>query len=122
DLLAFLGWRVDHLRREVEIASRMPAIVKTDFAHRITHGGRSVTPHRECWGARTADGVWSFERVEEPGTPWLIYHLPSLADGSYLGVVASETTLDGCRRAVASGWAEQELGRRKAEEAARQAS
>ena len=31
---------------------------------------------RECWGATTTDGEWGFERIEEPGTPWIVVHYP----------------------------------------------
>lgn len=31
---------------------------------------------RECWEATTTDGEWAFERIEEPGTPWVVSHFP----------------------------------------------
>jgi hypothetical protein len=31
---------------------------------------------RECWEATTADGLWAFERIEEPGTPWIVVYKP----------------------------------------------
>lgn len=56
----------------------------------------------ETWEAFTADGEWHFERIEDVGTPWVIYHRPS-------GIEVREFfgTLKACRKAVASGWAEQ---------------
>lgn len=43
------------------------------------HGGA----RRECWEATSDDGVWSFQRLEERGTPWLLVHLPT---GNQLGL------------------------------------
>lgn len=90
-------------------------IVKTDFAHRITHRGGGVTKHRECWGAKTTDGVWEFEREESSGTPWLIWHRPSLNDKSLPHPVIQCGTLLACRRYVADGTAARMLETRKAE-------
>lgn len=97
----------------------LPAIVKTDMDRRFTRSGS--TRYRECWGAKTADGVWSFVRFDEPGTPWGVYHEPSRVDGSYPLPVSLEGSLEGCRWAVASGAAERNLEQRKIEEAARAA-
>jgi hypothetical protein len=36
----------------------------------------------ECWGAETTDGIWAFEREDDTSTLWLVFHKPSLADGS----------------------------------------
>lgn len=79
---------------------------------RITRSGLT---RPECWGAETIDGSWDFEREESPGTPWLVYHKPSVADGSLTFPVISLGTLRDCRAFVASGTAEQELARRKAD-------
>src|SRR5580765_4563393 len=35
---------------------------------------------RECWEATTTDGLWAFERIEEPGTPWIVVHFPRTED------------------------------------------
>lgn len=65
----------------------------------------------ECWGARTADGIWVFDREDEPGTPWTVTHLPTrTVVCTYLG------SLRQCRRYVAAGWAETDLGRLQAHE------
>jgi hypothetical protein len=49
-----------------------------DFATTLrTRGYATGTAlRRECWGAVTADGEWGFERIEEPGTPWIVVHHP----------------------------------------------
>lgn len=49
----------------------IPVEVK-DRASRMYADGRRGRV--EMWSARSRDGVWSFERVEEPGTPWLVFH------------------------------------------------
>jgi hypothetical protein len=84
-------------------------IVKTEFARRFTRSG--VTQHRECWGARTADGVWSFDREDSPGTPWLVYHQPSVADGMLPTPVTMLSSLRSCRGYVACGAADADLAR-----------
>ncbi len=96
-------------------AVALPPIEKTDMARRFTRGGS--TRHRECWAAKTLDGIWEFEREESSGTPWLIYHRPSLDDGSWRQPVMMCGRLDGCRRAVANGGAARMLEQRKAEAA-----
>ena len=73
------------------------------------------TGRMECWGAETADGIWDFQREESSGTPWLMYHKPSVADGSYPLPVSHCGTLRECRAFVASGGATQELAYRKAD-------
>jgi len=79
---------------------------------RITRSGLT---RPECWGAETADGAWGFEREESSGTPWLVYHRPSVADGSYTMPVLHCGTLRECRALVAGGTAGQELTRRKSD-------
>ena len=86
-------------------------IVKTDFARRITYGGRGLTERKECWGARTADGLWLFDREDSPGTPWLVYRAPGTEGGEYGGPVSMFGTLRGCRWYVASGNAQADLDR-----------
>lgn len=87
--------------------------------HQTFRRGPGSPTRRECWGADTADGQWRFVREESPGTPWLVYHLPSVEDGSYTLPVQFCGTLRACRAAVAQGWAAQRLAAHKAEEAAR---
>jgi hypothetical protein len=89
-------------------------IVKTRFAQRITRNG--LTKSRECWAAETTDGLWDFEREDSPGTPWLVYHLPSCRDGSYAMPVHLTGTLRACREYVAAGHAQASLERLQAHE------
>lgn len=50
---------------------RIPVTVKD----RATHLRPDGTAGRvEVWSATSTDGAWSFERAEEPGTPWLVFH------------------------------------------------
>lgn len=78
-------------------------IRKTVFAHRIIQRGTAVTERRECWAAVTLDDKWDFERVEVPGTPWLVRHrLTGI-------VVDSAGSLTDCRAYVASGGARKDL-------------
>ena len=58
----------------------------------------------QCWGARTTDGLWGFDREDMPGTPWSVTHLPTgTVTDRYVG------TLDDCRAYVASGGAQADL-------------
>jgi hypothetical protein len=68
-----------------------------------TRGLAAGTPlRRECWEAVTTDGEWAFERIEEPGTPWIVVHHPHAS--------AAETcfgfhgTLKRAREALERGW------------------
>lgn len=100
-------------------AARRPSlapVIKTRMTQRLVRNGPAVTRHQECWGAQTEDGVWDFEREESPGTPWLVYHQPSVKDGSYTLPVIMCGTLRACRALVASGGAGEELSRRKSEQ------
>lgn len=90
-------------------------IRKTRMAHRMVHGGRGLTKRSECWGAETADGIWDFEREDSPGTPWLAYHKPSVADGSYSLPVMMLGTLRACRILAVDGTLDQQLAQRKAD-------
>ena len=51
------------------------AIVKA-HASTLRQDGTGRVLRRECWEATTVDGEWAFERVEEPGTPWIVVHFP----------------------------------------------
>jgi predicted lipid carrier protein YhbT len=35
--------------------------------------GSFRTGRQECWEAETTDGQWLFVRVEDIGTPWVVY-------------------------------------------------
>lgn len=93
-----------------------PALVPIRVTSSFPTWARPDGP-RECWSAETQDGIWAFERVEEPGTPWHIYHLPSRKDGSWRFAVCVEPSLRKCRLTVGRGDAAQMLERRKAEAA-----
>src|ERR1035441_5433789 len=90
----------------------LAGIRETSTMPRRTRGGLT---RPECWGAETTDGIWEFDREESSGTPWLMYHRPSVADGSYVLAVMHCGTLRECRALVASGAADQQLVRRKAD-------
>jgi hypothetical protein len=57
---------------------------------------------RECWEATTVDGEWSFERIEDTGTPWIVVHHPRSDHAetavNYFG------TLKAARTAVEKDW------------------
>jgi hypothetical protein len=82
-------------------------IVKTRFAHRLRQDGTGQTlPRKECWEAKTKDGVWVFERIDgEPGTPWAVVHFETGTDVDW------QTSLRRCREYVARGWAAEALER-----------
>jgi hypothetical protein len=94
-------------------------VVKTAFYRRITRSG--LTASRECWAAETTDGAWKFDREDSPGTPWLVYSTAAVADGSYPLPVTICGTLRACRAFAAAPYALEELARRKAEWAGRDA-
>lgn len=86
----------------------------------VTRYGRTVSPRspggpgrREIWAAATTDGEWDFEREDSPGTPWLVYHRPSVADRSWTTPVVIAGSLAGCGSSVASGQAAGQLARDK---------
>lgn len=60
---------------------------------------------RECWSARTTDGVWLFERLEVAGTPWSVTHAETKTEVTWTG------TLRGGRAYVAAGHAQADLDR-----------
>lgn len=51
----------------------------------------------ETWYAESADNVWSYERLEIPGTPWVTFHNPTNVECGYHG------SLDAAREATALG-------------------
>jgi hypothetical protein len=54
-------------------ATTLRPIVKS-YANTLRRNGMPL--RRECWEAVTAEGEWAFERIEEPGTPWIVVHHP----------------------------------------------
>jgi len=75
-------------------------IVKA-FAGTIRQDGSGRIRQRECWEATTADGLWAFERIEEPGTPWIIVHHPRTPQAETVN--GTFGTLKSARRAVERG-------------------
>jgi hypothetical protein len=73
--------------------------VITEHATTLRANGRPL--RRETWGAVTVDGEWGFERIEEPGTPWIVVHHPRTAHAET--VSASFGTLKAARQAVERG-------------------
>ena len=61
----------------------------------------------ECWGAVTTDGEWGFERIEEPGTPWIVVHHPRTPEAETLPCWFG--TLTAVRQAVERGGIERWL-------------
>lgn len=51
----------------------MIKVTITERGQRILRSG-GVTRHREAWAAVSVDGLWTFERIEDTGTPWLVQH------------------------------------------------
>jgi len=63
---------------------RRPGIPMTQI--KVTCSAPRMDPHfpgiraskgREIWGAESTDGIWTYERSEEPGTPWVVTHQPT---------------------------------------------
>jgi hypothetical protein len=82
--------------------STLRPIVK-DFGTTLrTRGYATGTAlRRECWGATTTDGEWGFERIEEPGTPWIVVRHPRTPAAET--ATCSFGTLTGARQAVERG-------------------
>lgn len=57
------------------------------------------TGRLETWEAKSADGMWTFERLDDEGTPWIAMHACGIDVRTYFG------TLHSARRSVASGLA-----------------
>lgn len=65
---------------------------------------RTPSGRRVCTGATTTDNAWGMERLEDNGTTWSLFALPSRTlIGDCFG------TLDDCRAYVASGDAQRDL-------------
>ena len=78
----------------------MKSITK-GFAGTIRQDGSGRILRRECWGAVTDDGEWGFERIEEPGTPWIVVHFPRTDRAET--VTCTFGTLKSARQAVERG-------------------
>ena len=73
----------------------------TERASRILQDGRGTLTGKEAWAARSADGRWVAERLDEPGTPWA---LRRVEDGRVVGT--SFASLPTVVRCVTSGVAD----------------
>jgi hypothetical protein len=98
-------------REPVQLAE----VVETVHARRRVHDGNSELPHLECWEAETTDGTWLFTRDEGSRTDWEVHHRPSMADGTWPGVVTICSSLHCCRRCAADGALDLELRYRREE-------
>ena len=64
----------------------------------------------ENWAARSRDGVWKYERIEDIGPPWTVIHVPTGTEGGYYG------TLTAARAATADGSALAQVERQQSHE------
>lgn len=57
----------------------MTAIRITKYAHRLNtrFPGIRVSRSEEIWSANSLTGEWTYERSDEPGTPWVVTHTPT---------------------------------------------
>lgn len=92
-----------------------PGILLTEI--RITEKRPNFRGKRlEVWAAVSLDGLWSFTRTDEPGTPW------SVERTGYDGFVLTGSLLSG-QQITANGYALARLEEQQAEiEAARRGS
>jgi hypothetical protein len=51
----------------------------------------------ETWSAASRDGLWTYERIEDTGTPWEATHVPTGISSDWYG------TLGAARAATADG-------------------
>ena len=65
---------------------------------------------REAWSAASRDGVWTYERIEDTGTPWDVTHIPTGISAGWYG------TLTAARAATADGSALAAVERAQAHE------
>lgn len=72
-----------------------------DYAGTIRQDNSGRVLRRECWEATTTDGEWAFERIEEPGTPWIVVHHPRTEDAET--AFCTFGTLKAARQAVERG-------------------
>jgi hypothetical protein len=52
-----------------------PIEVTTSYPRLNPRTGARASRGFEIWSARSVDGQWTYERSEEPGTPWIVRHL-----------------------------------------------
>jgi hypothetical protein len=95
--------------------SELAEVTETAHARRRVHGGNAELPALECWEAVTTDGTWLFTRDEGARTDWEVYHRPSIADGSFTGVVTICGSLECCQACAFDGVLDKELRYRREE-------
>ena len=83
-----------------DMSSNLKPITKT-MAGTLWANNPGRVRRRECWEATTTDGEWAFERIEEPGTPWIVVHHPRTPQAET--VSAQFGTLKAARQAVERG-------------------
>jgi hypothetical protein len=70
------------------------------------HPGIRASRRSEIWAAISCDGVWSYERSDEPGTPWIVTHEPTRHVEYFASLpkarrwTASERAIPGIRRVL----------------------
>ena len=64
-------------------------------------------PGSEVWEAASADGVWAYNRIEIPGTPWAVTHIPTGIEAMQHG------SLPNARAATADGRALRDVERQQ---------
>jgi hypothetical protein len=69
---------VDSAERSAMAATRT-ALTPVDITYALwfVGGPDSGRTRREQESAVSRDGVWTYQRVDEPGTPWLVTHVPT---------------------------------------------
>lgn len=80
--------------------SELRPILKSS-AGTLRQDGTGRVLRRECWEATTVDGEWAFERIEEPGTPWIVVHHPRTPQAETASTLFG--TLKSARQAVERG-------------------
>jgi hypothetical protein len=75
--------------RWAHAARRRPALPPIDkrYSQTIIGEAGSGRTRRECWSATTRDGLWGFDRIEVPGTPWEVVYLPLRAPVGLTGTL-----------------------------------
>lgn len=63
-------------RRARRTSTPMTPVTKT-MRTTFIGGPTSGRTRRECWGAKSVDGIWAYERIEDEGTNWYVTHLPT---------------------------------------------
>lgn len=92
------AWLID-FDGEPDMATALRPINKTMATTLRLSNGQPL--RRECWEATTVDGQWGFERIEEPGTPWIVVYKPRTPEAETASCTFG--TLKAARQAVERG-------------------